>query len=131
MFVEDDTTLRNIYQIRLQAEGYTIIPAKDGEEALALVKAHKPDLIIADIMMPKVSGLDMLGILRKTEEFKDVKVIMLTALDQEGDERKAKELGADRYMVKTQVNLEDIIKTAQELLGEKPAEGSGGGKAPA
>jgi DNA-binding response OmpR family regulator len=119
MLVEDDDQLRTIYQARLQADGYEVIPAKDGEEGLTLAKAEKPDLIIADIMMPKVSGFEMLDIIRNTDGLKDVKVIMLTALGQGEDEQRAKSLGADRYYVKTQASLDDIVKAVQELLGEK------------
>lgn len=116
MLVEDDEQLRKIYEMRLQAEGYTVVSARDGEEGLALAKSEKPDLIIADIMMPKISGFEMLDILHNTDEFKGVKIIMLTALGQSEDEQRAKSLGADRYFVKTQVTLEDIIKTVHELL---------------
>ena len=121
MLVEDDNNLREIYQARLQAEGYTIVSAKDGEEALVTAKAEKPDLIIADIMMPKISGFEMLDILRNTDGLKDVKVIMLTALGQNDDQQRANQLGADRYLVKSQVTLEDIVKAAHELLGDQSA----------
>ncbi len=119
MLVEDDNNLREIYQARLQAEGYTIVSAKDGEEALVLAKAEKPDLIIADIMMPKISGFEMLDILRNTDGLKEVKVIMLTALGQSDDQQRANQLGADRYLVKSQVTLEDIVKVTHELLGDQ------------
>jgi DNA-binding response OmpR family regulator len=121
MLVEDDEQLRTIYQIRLQGEGYSVILAKDGEEGLALAKADKPDLIIADIMMPKVSGFAMLEVLKNTDGLKDIKVIMLTALGQSEDEERAKSLGADRYFVKTQVSLEDIAAAAKALLAEQAA----------
>lgn len=117
MLVEDDNNLREIYEARLQAEGYTIVSAKDGEEALVVAKAEKPDLIISDVMMPKISGFEMLDILRNTDGLKDVKVIMLTALGQADDQQRADKLGADRYLVKSQVTLEDIVNTAQQLLG--------------
>jgi CheY-like chemotaxis protein len=121
MLVEDDNNLREIYEARLRAEGYTIVSAKDGEEALVLAKAEKPDLIIADIMMPKISGFEMLDILRNTDGLKEVKVIMLTALGQNDDQQRANQLGADRYLVKSQVTLEDIVKVTHELLGEDQA----------
>lgn len=117
MLVEDDDQLRKIYETRLQAEGYVVVSGRDGEEGLALAKSEKPDLIIADIMMPKVSGFEMLDILHNTDEFKGVRIIMLTALSQSEDEQRAKSLGADRYFVKTQVTLEDIINAVKELLG--------------
>lgn len=122
MLVEDDNNLREIYEARLQAEGYTIVTAQDGEEALVVAKAEKPDLIVSDVMMPKISGFEMLDILRNTDGLKDVKVIMLTALGQTDDQQRADKLGADRYLVKSQVTLEDIVKVTHELLGDAPAE---------
>ena len=80
LLVEDDNNLREIYEARLQAEGYSIVSALDGEAALVIAKQEKPDLIISDVMMPRISGFEMLDILRNTEGFKEVKVIMLTAL---------------------------------------------------
>lgn len=122
MLVEDDNNLREIYEARMQAEGYEIVTAKDGEEALVVAKAEKPDLIISDVMMPKISGFEMLDILRNTQGLKEVKVIMLTALGQSDDQLRADKLGADRYLVKSQVTLEDIVKAAHELIdGDAPA----------
>src|SRR4051812_36424175 len=115
MLVEDDNNLREIYEARLQAEGYQIVSARDGEEALVIAKAEKPELIISDVMMPKISGFEMLDILRNTEGIKDVKVIMLTALGQQDDQERAGKLGADRYLVKSQVTLEDIVKAVHDL----------------
>lgn len=119
MLVEDDNNLREIYEARLAAEGYEIISAADGEAALALAIKEKPDLIISDIMMPKVSGFDMLDILRSTTETKHTKIIMMTALNQAEDKIKAEELGADLYLVKSQVTLEDVVRSAKNLLGEE------------
>ncbi len=122
LLVEDDNNLREIYEARLQAEGYTIISASDGEEALVLAKNEKPDLIISDVMMPKISGFEMLDILRNTEGLKQVRVIMLTALGQSDDQQRATRLGADHYLVKSQVTLEDIVTVAHELLEDQSGE---------
>lgn len=116
MLVEDDNNLREIYEARLIAEGYEIVSAKDGEEALALAVKEKPDLIISDVMMPKISGFDMLDILRTTPETKNTKIIMMTALSQAEDKSRADRLGADRYLVKSQVTLEDVAAVAREVL---------------
>ena len=118
LLVEDDNNLREIYQARMQAEGYTVVTASDGEAALAIAAKEKPDLIISDVMMPKISGFEMLDILRNTEGLKETKVIMLTALGQAEDKTRADSLGADKYLVKSQVTLEDIVNTAKSLLGE-------------
>lgn len=122
MLVEDDNNLREIYEARMQAEGYDVVSAKDGEEALVVAKAEKPELVISDVMMPKISGFEMLDILRNTDGLKDVKVIMLTALGQADDQQRADRLGADRYLVKSQVTLEDIVNVAHQLLGDLPDE---------
>jgi len=119
MLVEDDNNLREIYEARLLAEGYEIVSARDGEEALALAVKERPDLIIADVMMPKISGFDMLDILRNTPETKKTKVIIMTALSQAEDKARADQLGADRYLVKSQVTLEDVAKASREVLQEQ------------
>jgi CheY-like chemotaxis protein len=118
LLVEDDNNLREIYEARLQAEGYEIVSARDGEEALTVAMKERPDLIISDVMMPKISGFDMLDIIRSTEETKNVKVIMMTALSQAEDKERAAKLGADRYLVKSQVTLEDVAKVAREVLAD-------------
>lgn len=120
LLVEDDSNLREIYGARLEAEGYEIVAASDGEEALALAVRERPDLIISDVMMPKISGFDMLDILRTTPETKNVKVIVMTALSQDEDRRRGEELGADRYVVKSQVTLDDVVTMVQDLLSDGP-----------
>ena len=119
MLVEDDKSLREIYSIRLVAEGYEVVSAGDGEEALAMAVQQKPDLIVSDVMMPKISGFDMLDILRSTPETKDIKVIMMTALSSEDQRQRGESLGADRYLVKSQVGIEDVINAVHEVLGDK------------
>ncbi|MEI7918121.1 MAG: response regulator [Candidatus Saccharibacteria bacterium] len=120
MLVEDDKSLREIYGIRLLAEGYEIKSAGDGEEALAMAIKEKPDLIISDVMMPKISGFDMLDILRATPETKDVKVIMMTALSSEDQRARGESLGANRYLVKSQVGIEDVVRTVHDVLSDAP-----------
>ncbi len=119
MLVEDDNNLREIYGARLLAEGHEIVAAKDGEEALAIAVKEKPDLIISDVMMPKISGFDMLDILRNAPETKYTKVIMMTALSQAEDKARADSLGADRYLVKSQVTLEDVARVVRDVLEGK------------
>jgi two-component system phosphate regulon response regulator PhoB len=118
LLVEDDDSLASVYTTRLQAEGFDIRRVADGEEALASAKAYKPDLVLLDVMMPKVSGFDVLDILRNTPETANLKVIMLTALSQESDQERAKKLGADDYLVKSQVVISDVIDRIRHHLGE-------------
>ena len=118
LLVEDDKSLREIYGVRLAAEGYTIVSAGDGEEALAVAIKERPDLIVSDVMMPKISGFDMLDILRSTTETKDIKVIMMTALSSEDQRARGEALGADRYLVKSQVGIEDVVRTVHDVMGD-------------
>jgi CheY-like chemotaxis protein len=120
LLVEDDKSLREIYGVRLLAEGYDIVSAGDGEEALAMAIKDRPNLIISDVMMPKISGFDMLDILRSTTETRDIKVIMMTALSSEDQRARGESLGADRYLVKSQVGIEDVVRTVHEVLGDAP-----------
>ena len=116
MLVEDDNNLREIYQARLNSEGYETVTASDGEEALSIVGNEKPDLIILDVMMPKISGFDTLDLLKNSPVTKDIKVIMMTALSQAEDRARAEKLGAQNYLVKSQVTLEDIVKAVKDAL---------------
>lgn len=123
LLVEDDKSLREIYGVRLLAEGYDIISAGDGEAALAMAIKERPSLIVSDVMMPKISGFDMLDILRSTTETKDIKVIMMTALSSEDQRARGEALGADRYLVKSQVGIEDVVRTVHDVLGDAPVPG--------
>ena len=131
LLVEDDKSLREIYGVRLLAEGYDIVSAGDGEEALAMAIKERPQLIVSDVMMPKISGFDMLDILRSTTETKDIKVIMMTALSSEDQRLRGEQLGADRYLVKSQVGIEDVVRTVHEVLADAPVTPSANAFAPA
>lgn len=131
MLVEDDKSLREIYGVRLLAEGYDIVSAGDGEEALAMAIKERPQLIVSDVMMPKISGFDMLDILRSTTETKNIKVIMMTALSSEEQRTRGESLGADRYLVKSQVGIEDVVRVVHEVLNDQTAPAATAAAAPA
>lgn len=117
LLVEDDNSLANVYITRLQAEGFDVRRVPNGEDALAAAVEYKPDLILLDVMMPKVSGFDVLDILRNTPETANSKVIMLTALSQDADRQRAEELGVDDYLVKSQVVIADVVDKIKQHLG--------------
>lgn len=116
LLVEDDFSLRDIYSARIMADNHTVVTASDGEEALAVAMREHPDLIILDVMMPKISGFDVLDILRSTPETKTTKVIMMTALGQDSDRQRGEALGVNKYLVKSQVTLEDVISSINDIL---------------
>lgn len=117
LLVEDDDALASVYTTRLQAEGFDVRRVPNGEEALSAALAFKPDLVVLDVMMPKVSGFDVLDILRNTAETAKVKVVMLTALSQDSDRQKAQDLGVDDYLVKSQVVIADVVERIKNHLG--------------
>jgi two-component system phosphate regulon response regulator PhoB len=116
LIVEDDDSLANVYITRLQAEGFDTKRVPNGEDALATTISYQPDLILLDVMMPKVSGFDVLDILRNTPETTNVKVIMLTALSQDADKERAQSMGVDDYLVKSQVVIADVVDKIKEHL---------------
>ena len=119
LLVEDDDALANVYQMRLQTGGFDVRRVVNGEDALAAAISYKPDLVLLDVMMPKVSGFDVLDIIRNTPETANLKVIMLTALSQESDKERAESLGADDFMVKSQVVIADVIDRIRHHLEAK------------
>lgn len=117
LLVEDDTALANVYHSRLELEGFDTREVNNGEEALSAAIEYKPDLILLDAMMPKISGFDVLDILRNTPETTNIRVIMLTALSQPKDKERAEALGVDDYLVKSQVVIGDVIERVRHHLG--------------
>ncbi len=117
LLVEDDTALAAVYRARLELENFDIREVNNGEDALSATLEYKPDLILLDAMMPKISGFDVLDILRNTPETMNVRIIMLTALSQPKDKERAESLGVDDYMVKSQVVIGDVIARVKHHLG--------------
>ncbi len=109
LLVEDDEALAQMYLMRLEAEGFLAEHVSNGEDALSAAVKYRPDLILLDAMMPKISGFDVLDILRNTDETANIRIIMLTALSQDKDKERAEKLGVDDYLVKSQVVIADVI----------------------
>lgn len=119
LLVEDDTALAAVYKSRLELEGFEIREVNNGEDALSAAIDFKPHLILLDAMMPKISGFDVLDILRNTPETTNIRVIMLTALSQPKDKERAEALGVDDYLVKSQVVIGDVVERVKFHLGIK------------
>lgn len=117
LLVEDDQALAKVYVSRLELEGFDVKHVPNGEEALSTALAFKPDLVVLDAMMPQISGFDVLDILRNTPETMNVRIIMLTALSQAKDKEMAEKLGADDYLVKSQVVIGDVVERIKHHLG--------------
>lgn len=117
LLVEDDEALAQVYTSRLNIEGFDTHWVGNGEEALSETMKYRPDLILLDVMMPKISGFDVLDILRNTPETRDIRVIMLTALSQPKDKERAESMGVNDYLVKSQVVIGDVVERVRHHLG--------------
>jgi CheY-like chemotaxis protein len=116
LLVDDDLTLRQMYEERLKQEGYNIVSAANGEEALAKAQSDNPCLIILDIMMPKLNGIDTMAKLRSDSSTKDIPVIILTALVQEVDKLKDLMGPKDSYLIKSKEMPKDVIDKVAHAL---------------
>jgi len=116
LIAEDDKFLTKIYQAKLKGEGYEVILAGDGEEALAKMSSEKPHLVLLDIIMPKKTGFDVLEERNKDENLKKTPVIVLSNLGQEDDKEKAITLGAVDYIIKANVSLAEVIEKIEKHL---------------
>ena len=115
MIIEDDHFLSSLMKARLEKEGFTTIQAFDGEEALQLLKEAPPSLIILDLIMPKITGFEVLQSISITPQLYKVPVVILTNLAQDSDIQKARELGAKEYFVKVKVSIDDLVSRIKVL----------------
>jgi DNA-binding response OmpR family regulator len=116
LLADDEETLRILVHATIEDSGYAILEAADGKAALALALHYRPDLLVLDWMMPRLSGLDVLRAVRANPDLAHVPVIMLTARGQASDRELGKTAGADAYLVKPFSPLE-LLETIDHLLG--------------
>lgn len=118
LFIEDEAALQKTFSDVLTQEGFKVLNALDGEQGLRIAKSEKPDLILLDLILPKIHGFEVLKILKEDSATKDIPIIVLTNLESTSDVERAIELGATTYLVKANYDLEDVIKKVKNALGE-------------
>jgi len=118
LFIEDESALQKTFGEILKQEGYEMISALDGEIGLRLAKTKKPDLILLDLILPKVHGFDVLKELKKDETMKTIPVVVLTNLEGIKDVDLALEMGAKAYLIKTQYTLEEVVEKVKKTLAD-------------
>lgn len=116
LIVEDDLDLANVYSMKFEKEGYAVQVAQDGDEGLTTIKEWHPDIILLDIMLPKKDGFEILTAIKADPETKNIPVIMWTNLSDTEEARKAKELGADDYLVKVFNMPAEVVEKVKEKL---------------
>ena len=119
LLAEDDRILRKAGEVSLKKRGFDVIAAVDGEDALAKAREHKPDLILLDVMMPKMHGFDVLHALKGDATVRHIPVIMLTNLEQASDIKRAADAGAHSYLVKSNMNLDELATRIAEALAAR------------
>lgn len=118
LIVDDDMTLRELYEERMKQEGYAIVSASDGEEAIEKAVKDKPDIILLDVMMPKINGIDVMKMLREKDETKAIPIIILTALVQEIGKIKDMMKPGDGYLVKSEIMPKDVVTKVEDSLAK-------------
>ncbi len=116
MIVEDDRFLSFLMKARLEKDGFTVLQVFDGEEALELLKQQQPNLIILDLIMPKVTGFEVLKTISMTPELAKIPFVIVSNLAQDSDIEKARELGAKDYFVKVKVSIDDLVQRIKTLV---------------
>ena len=116
LIIEDDTTISNMYHTSLTNDGYVVTLAEDGEKGLELAKKDKPDVILLDIIMPRMDGFAVLEHLKGDAETKDIPVLMLTNLGQGDDKERGKKLGASDYIVKADLTPLQVSEKIKKYL---------------
>jgi DNA-binding response OmpR family regulator len=116
LFIEDESALQETFGDLLSREGYEVIKALDGDSGLRLAKSEKPDLILLDLILPRMNGFEVLEGIRKEDDIKDIPVIILTNLESAGDVQKAIEFGAKDYLVKENYKMEEVLEKIKTAL---------------
>ena len=113
---DDDRMFRKAAETTLGRQGYAVATASDGEEALQLIRSERPDIIVLDLIMPKLQGFDVLTILKQDTLTSAIPVIVLSSLTQEQDKQEALDLGAVAYFNKTTFSLGELVKQVESTL---------------
>jgi CheY-like chemotaxis protein len=121
LLAEDDRFLRKAADTALRRHGFSVVTATNGEEALEALRTMKPDLILLDLIMPKVQGFEVLRSVKENPATAHIPVIVLSNLGQEGDVKRAMESGATAYFVKANLTLEDMVTQVESVLAAHPA----------
>lgn len=116
LIIEDDLFLSSIYVTKIEKSGYETLVCEDGEKGWELVQKEKPDLVLLDILLPKISGFDILKKMKATPELKDIPVILLTNLRRESEVEEGLKLGAVDYLIKAHFTPVEVIRKIEKVL---------------
>ena len=116
LIIEDDSYISDMYRIKLESENFEVATAEDGIIGIKMLKKQKPDIILLDVVMPKMDGFDVLKTIKKNVELKEVPVVLLTNLSQKENVERGFELGADSYIIKAHFTPSEVVEKIKGIL---------------
>ena len=116
LLIEDDPLLLNMYAAKFELENFNVVTAEDGEKGLKLATSISPDIILLDILLPKINGFEVLKLLKENEEVKNIPVILLTNLSQKDEVKQGLSLGAEDYLIKAHFMPSEVVEKIKKII---------------
>ncbi|MCK5466213.1 response regulator [Candidatus Parcubacteria bacterium] len=119
LIIEDDSYISDMYRIKLESEDFEVATAKDGIVGIKMLEKQKPDIVLLDVVMPKIDGFSILKTIKRNLELKKIPIVLLTNLSQKENVEKGFELGADSYIIKAHFTPSEVVEKIKEILEKK------------
>jgi len=116
LIIEDDSYISDMYRIKLESENFEVVTAKDGIIGIRTIEKQKPDIVLLDIVMPKIDGFSVLKTIKRNPELKEIPIVLLTNLSQKENVERGFELGADSYIIKAHFTPSEVVKKIKDIL---------------
>ena len=116
LIIEDDSYISDMYRIKLESENFEVVTAKDGIIGIRIIEKQKPDIVLLDIVMPKIDGFSVLKTIKRNPELKEIPIVLLTNLSQKENVERGFELGADSYIIKAHFTPSEVVKKIKDIL---------------
>ena len=116
LIIEDDSYISDMYRIKLESEDFEVITSKDGIAGIKMLERQKPDIVLLDIVLPKIDGFSVLKTIKRNPELKEIPIVLLTNLSQKENVEKGFELGADSYIIKAHFTPSEVVEKIKKIL---------------
>lgn len=118
LLIEDDPFLLSMYSVKFESEDFKVLTAEDGEKGIKIALKEKPEIILLDILLPKMNGFEVLAKLKKSDETKNIPIILLTNLSQKDEISKGLSLGADDYLIKAHFMPSEVVEKIKKYINK-------------
>lgn len=116
LIIEDDSYISDMYRIKLESENFEVVTTKDGITGIKMLKKQQPDIVLLDIVMPKIDGFNVLKTIKRNPELKEIPIVLLTNLSQKENVERGFELGADSYIIKAHFTPSEVVEKIKGIL---------------